>query len=47
VKQDEARAKVIALIDEFERRQELSESKMPKIDFNRLRRQLGLPPKAS
>lgn len=46
-KKDKYRAKVIALLDEFEKRQESPLSKMPKIDLDRLRRKLGLPPKAN
>lgn len=47
VKNDKDRAKVIALIDDFEKKQESPLSKMPKIDLDRLRRKLGLPPKAN
>ncbi|MBU1473611.1 MAG: MbcA/ParS/Xre antitoxin family protein, partial [Acidobacteria bacterium] len=47
VKKEEGRRKVIALIDDIERMQVVSKSTMPKIDFDRLRRRLGLPPKAN
>ena len=41
------RSKVMALIDDIERLQDASTSEMPKIDIDKLRRLLGLLPKAN
>lgn len=47
VKKDSERHKVESLIADFEHMQEISKSKMPRIDFDKLRRKLGLPPKTN
>jgi hypothetical protein len=47
VKKEKHRAKVIALIEDIERLQRSSKSKMPKIDLDILRQRLGLPPKVN
>ncbi len=47
VKRKNDKAKVVALIDDIERRQTSPNAEMPKIDFDKLRRLLGLPPKAN
>lgn len=46
-KREKERAKLVALIEHFERSQDAPTSKMPKIDFDKLRLLLGLPPKAN
>lgn len=46
VKDEHLRPKVIALIEDLEKMQDSPESNMPEIDFDRLRKILGLPPRA-
>jgi len=46
-KREKDRAKLVALIEDFERSQDAPTSKMPKIDFDKLRLLLDLPPKAN
>ena len=47
VKNENGRAAVIALIDDMDGMQDSPRSKMPRIDFDKLRRKLGLPPRAN
>jgi len=47
VKSKKDRSKVMALIDDIERLQDASTSEVPKIDIDKLRRLLGLLPKAN
>lgn len=47
VKDEEGRRKVMKLIDDVDRMQDRPQSDMPRIDFDRLRRKLGLSPKAN
>jgi len=47
VKKKNERDKVLGLLEDFERRQESPAATMPRIDFDKLRRLLSLPPKAS
>jgi hypothetical protein len=42
-KRKNKRSQLIALINDFEQSQESPYSEMPKIDFNKLRKILGLP----
>lgn len=46
-KTESGRAKLKALLDDFDRTQEARTSARPRVDFDRLRRLLGLPPKAN
>jgi len=45
-KKKNKRSQLIALIDDIEQSQDSPYSEMPKIDFNKLRRILGLPTKS-
>lgn len=46
-KTENGRAKLKALLDDIERMEEAAASTRPKVDVDRLRRMLGLPPKAN
>ncbi len=45
-KTDEGRRKLKELLDNYDRWQEAAPSHRPRMDFDRLRRMLGLPPRA-